>query len=251
VIESANRGKARGPVQRGRQRSDGRTGDKAEPKIRTAIRKDDQRTRGGQAGYPLVPKPRSTDSGLWISATSGATFAVLGFGRGRKLTEGELRTGQEDFCGILPVIGGITSGPWKWGRTRPGRGIVVARSGHEVLVANPRQMEGPKRRKRKNDRIDAHKLARSRADGPAIRCSRSSTGVWKCGKDLVAVAGPADALVAVRKDLINTTRGLVKSMGARLPKCSTQSFAKKAEGGASRCGAGGVAAVGAFGGDAE
>jgi hypothetical protein len=37
---------------------------------------------------------------------------------------------------------------------------VVASCGHEVLVANPRQMEGPKRRKRKNDRIDAHKLAR-------------------------------------------------------------------------------------------
>ena len=29
---------------------------------------------------------------------------------------------------------------------------------------------------------------------------------------------------------INTTRGLVKSMGARLPKCSTRSFAKKVEG---------------------
>ena len=36
--------------------------------------------------------------------------------------------------------------------------------------------------------------------------------------------------VAVRKDLINTVRGLVKSMGTRLPKCSTESFAKKVEG---------------------
>jgi hypothetical protein len=31
--------------------------------------------------------------------------------------------------------------------------------GHEVLVANP-LMEGTKRRKRKNDRLDANKLAR-------------------------------------------------------------------------------------------
>jgi hypothetical protein len=30
----------------------------------------------------------------------------------------------------------------------------------EVLVANPRLMDGAKRRKRKNDRIDANKLAR-------------------------------------------------------------------------------------------
>jgi hypothetical protein len=35
---------------------------------------------------------------------------------------------------------------------------VIGGCGHEVLVANPRLMEGSKRRKRKNDRIDAHKL---------------------------------------------------------------------------------------------
>ena len=37
---------------------------------------------------------------------------------------------------------------------------VISGCGHEVLVANPRLMEGSKRRKRKNDRIDANKLAR-------------------------------------------------------------------------------------------
>src|SRR5215472_15890279 len=37
---------------------------------------------------------------------------------------------------------------------------VVVGCGHEVLVANPRLMDGAKRRKRKNDQIDAHKLAR-------------------------------------------------------------------------------------------
>jgi transposase len=37
-----------------------------------------------------------------------------------------------------------------------------------------------------------------------------------------------DALVAVRTQLVNATRGLVKSMGARLPKCSTPSFARLA-----------------------
>jgi hypothetical protein len=31
---------------------------------------------------------------------------------------------------------------------------------HQVLVANPRRMEGTKRGKRKNDRLDANKLAR-------------------------------------------------------------------------------------------
>ena len=38
-----------------------------------------------------------------------------------------------------------------------------------------------------------------------------------------------DALVAARTELINATRGLVKSMGTRLPKCSSPSFAQKVE----------------------
>jgi transposase len=37
------------------------------------------------------------------------------------------------------------------------------------------------------------------------------------------------ALVAARTQLINTTRGLVKSVGARLPKCSSPSFPHKVE----------------------
>lgn len=45
-----------------------------------------------------------------------------------------------------------------------------------MLVANARQIEGPKKRKRKNDRVDAHKLARvGRMD--RSRCSRLTPGV--------------------------------------------------------------------------
>jgi transposase len=62
------------------------------------------------------------------------------------------------FGGILPalaaarmIIEGTHSG---WVRE------VVVGCGHEVLVANPRLMDGTKRRKRKKDRIDANKLAR-------------------------------------------------------------------------------------------
>jgi hypothetical protein len=35
--------------------------------------------------------------------------------------------------------------------------------------------------------------------------------------------------VAARTEIINTPRGLVKSMGRRLPKCSSRSFAHKGE----------------------
>ena len=47
-------------------------------------------------------------------------------------------------------------------------------------------------------------------------------------QDLVLLRA-RDALVAVRAELINSTRGLVKSMGQRLPRCSSQSFASQAE----------------------
>jgi len=47
-------------------------------------------------------------------------------------------------------------------------------------------------------------------------------------QDLVVLRA-RDTLVQVRTQLINATRGLVKSMGARLPKCSSPSFPKKVE----------------------
>ena len=88
-------------------------------------------------------------------------------------------------------------------------------------------MEGTKRRKRKNDRIDANKLARlGRVDPQSLfPMEHRSTEVRQ---DLVVLRA-RDALVSARTQLINATRGLVKSMGARLPKCSSPSFPKKVE----------------------
>jgi transposase len=45
-------------------------------------------------------------------------------------------------------------------------------------------------------------------------------------QDLVVLRA-REALVAARTELINATRGLVKSMGTRLPKCSSESFGHK------------------------
>jgi transposase len=47
-------------------------------------------------------------------------------------------------------------------------------------------------------------------------------------QDLVILRA-RDALVSTRTELINTTRGLVKSMGKRLRSCSSRSFASKTE----------------------
>ena len=96
-----------------------------------------------------------------------------------------------------------------------------------MLVDNPRQMEGPKRRKCKNDRIDAHRLARmGRVDPQSLFPIKHRSAEVR--QDLVILRA-RDALVAARTQLINTTRGLVKSVGARLPKCSSPSFPHKVE----------------------
>jgi transposase len=82
--------------------------------------------------------------------------------------------------------------------------------------------------KRKNDRRDAEKLARTgRLDpnsmGP-IRHRRAEPQA-----DL-AVIQARDALVQVRTQLINTVRGWVKGTGERLKGCSARSFARQVSG---------------------
>jgi transposase len=102
---------------------------------------------------------------------------------------------------------------------------ILAGEGHEVMVANPRLMEGSKRRKRKSDRIDAEKLARlGRVDPQSLHPIRHRSREVR--QDLVVLRA-REALVAARTELINATRGLVKSMGTRLPKCSSPSFGQK------------------------
>ena len=154
-----------------------------------------------------------------------SNYCILGLD-GETLVEGALQTSPHDFSeffsAVMPARVVMEVGTHSaWARD------AVAGCGHEVLVANPRQMEGPKKRKRKNDRIDAHKLARvGRMDPQSLfPIHHRSVGVRR---DLLALRARG-ALVAVRTELINSTRGLVKSMGARLPKCSTQAFANKVE----------------------
>jgi len=86
-------------------------------------------------------------------------------------------------------------------------------------------MEGSKRRKRKNDRIDANKLAHvGRMDPQSLHPLKHRSREVRQDRVLLRAR---DALVAARTELINTTRGTVKGMGARLPSCSSRSFASR------------------------
>jgi transposase len=152
-------------------------------------------------------------------------YCILGL-QGETLTEGQLRTTAQEvgefFQGLNAARVVLEVGTHSaWIRD------VLCSCGHEVLVANPRLMEGSKRRKRKNDRIDANKLARlGRVDPQSLHPIEHRSKEVR--QDLVIIRA-REVLVAARTELINATRGLVKSMGTRLPKCSSPSFAQKVE----------------------
>ena len=87
-----------------------------------------------------------------------SSYCILGLG-GETLTEGRFRTRRQEtsefFQGLATSRVVVEVGTHSaWVREN------IASFGHEVLVANPRLMDGSKRRRRKNDRIDAEKLAR-------------------------------------------------------------------------------------------
>jgi transposase len=152
-------------------------------------------------------------------------YCILGL-EGETLAEGQLRTTQQAVAEFFEAMNAarvvVEVGTHSaWVRE------VICSYGHEVLVANPRLMEGSKRRKRKNDRIDANKLARlGRVDPQSLHPIEHRSREVR--QDLVMLRA-RDALVAARTELINATRGLVKSLGTRLPKCSSPSFAQKVE----------------------
>src|ERR1700675_3626342 len=215
------RAKARGPVQRDPKEVLAEvlgklTGKLEAPAVSSSVKESH---RGNTVGPNRDRLTVGVDLGdRW------SQYCILGL-EGETLAEGQLRTTQEDVGEFFQALTAArvvmevgTHSAWVQD--------VISEWGHEVLVANPRLMEG-KRRKRKSDRIDANKLARlGRVAPQSLHPIRHRSREVR--QDLV-VGRARDALVSVRTELINPTRGLVKSMGTRLPRCSSPSFAEKVQ----------------------
>lgn len=142
---------------------------------------------------------------------------------GETVVEGSLATTKVEFLAHFSQIARSrialevgTHSPWV--------NALLEELGHEVYVANPRKMESIYKNKRKNDRADAKILAHNvRSDIRLLHPIRHR-GV-EARQDLVMLRA-RDAMVSVRTKLVNSVRGLVKSVGGRLPGCSTHSFHK-------------------------
>jgi transposase len=110
-------------------------------------------------------------------------------------------------CRIAVEVG--THSPWV--------SRLLKELGHEVIVANARQVKLISQSSRKDDKLDAHTLARlARIDPELLRPIRHRSE--KAQQDLLAIRVRA-ALVEARTSLVNTARGLVKALGERLPPC--------------------------------
>lgn len=98
--------------------------------------------------------------------------------------------------------------------------------GHEVIVANARRVSLISENNKKTDRQDCELLARLGRADPELLAPIRHRGE-ECQQDLAVMRARA-ALVRSRTLLINNVRGLVKSSGERLPKCSSRTFHKAA-----------------------
>lgn len=112
------------------------------------------------------------------------------------------------------------------GTHSPWVSALLTELGHEVIVANPRQVALIYRNQRKSDRLDAINLARLARSDPQLL--RPITHRGKEAQTALAVLRSRDVLVANRTQLVNHVRGCVKSAGQRLVSCATEAFHTKA-----------------------
>jgi transposase len=147
-------------------------------------------------------------------------YCVLG-DNGERLSEGSVATTRKGMaqkfagmrrCRVAMEVG--THSPWlsRW----------LARLGFEVIVANARQVQLISANSRKNDRMDAHLLARlARVDPQLLRPIRHRSE--KAQADLLTIRIRA-ALVEARTRVVNAARGFAKAQGDRLPACDADAM---------------------------
>jgi transposase len=112
------------------------------------------------------------------------------------------------------------------GTHSPWASRVLEASGHEVLVANPRKLRAIYTSRNKHDKLDARTLARLARVDPELLSPIRHRGE-QAQVDLAHLRARR-GLVEARTKLINSVRGMVKSFGGRLPRCSASSFPTKA-----------------------
>jgi transposase len=168
---------------------------------------------------PLLPK---LTLGLDLGDTTSQYCALDA--HGEIVATGRVRTSAaalDRACARWPAARVVlevgTHSPWV--------SRLLAARGHEVLVANARQLRVIYASARKSDRVDAETLARLGRLDPALLKPITHRGA-AAQVDLAQLRA-RDCLVRARTQLINHVRGAVKAVGGRLPASSAPAFVRK------------------------
>lgn len=151
----------------------------------------------------------------WCQVT--ATGEVLGRGT-IPTTAAALARHAQRWPGARIVLEVGTHSPWL--------SRALTAHGHEVLVANARQVRLIYAGHRKTDRLDAECLARLGRLDPQLLHPIQHRGA-EAQADLAQLRA-RDSLIRARTQLINHVRGAVKAVGGRVPACSAPAFTRTA-----------------------
>ena len=176
-------------------------------------RKKAQSPKGG-VKPKAAAKKRSLTIGMDLGDKSSRYCVVDG--EGEVVKEGTAATSKKGMaqtfgamarCRIAVEVG--THSPWV--------SRLLSSLGHEVIVANPRQLQLITQSSRKDDKVDARSLARlARVDPELLRPIRHRSE--RAQMDLMRIRVRAE-MVEARTSLVNTLRGLAKSVGERVVSC--------------------------------
>lgn len=184
-----------------------------------------KRKRGADRGRTAIP-----DWTIGVDLGDEESYYCVLDKEGNVDREGSVRTEKTEF---QKVFGGLARSRvvMEVGTHSPWVSRCVKEAGHEVIVANARKVKLIAESSEKDDKLDAEMLARlGRVDvqllSPIEHRGKEAQG------DLVLIR-TRSALVRARTQLVNTARGLVKSMGERLPRCAAEKMNEVLGGGLS------------------
>ena len=162
--------------------------------------------------------------GLDLGDRTSRTYEVDDEGRRQaEAAVATTRQGMRRYFGDRPrcrvVLEASTHSPWV--------SQELAALGHEVIVANPAAMfKQARRRRRRNDALDAELLARQgRADPKLLHAVTHRRPTAQQHLELLKAR---DQLLRTRTQLINHVRSVVKVSGARLRATSAAAFVARA-----------------------
>ena len=185
---------------------------------------------------PEAPKGRSVDPRKeelmsHLELTAGidlgdrhSHLCLLGTESGEVIEQSRISTNPKAFekrfrgCQQMRVaIEAGTHSPWV--------SRLLEECGHDVLVANARKLRLIYAEGRKTDKLDAEKLARLARIDPKLLAPLKHRG--EASQAHLALIHSRESLVGTRTKLVNHVRAMVKSLGYRLPACSTRTFHRR------------------------